>query len=281
MKKIFPLITALALAACERPANIPMEYEGDRIVVNSLVQEDSVVYLRLTRSQPPGAISFPEIANAGVRLTAGNTVLPMQFKTIGGKGYYVSDAKVTAGMRYKVEVTATGLPAVEAADTLPRRPLLREPFAQEGGNRVKVYLSDLPGGDRYRIRLYKARKLDNGSFTPAERRQYRFDPSYNNSFTDLVTETYHEYSLIPDDRFDGKEILVVLQTRQVLVKNEVLLLEVSGLTSASWQYLKSLQLQEANRGNLLVDPTQVFTNVGKGYGIFAGISTAWVEIPVK
>ncbi len=281
MKKIFPLIIAFALAACEKPANIPMEYEGDRIVVNSLVQEDSVVYLRLTRSQPPGAIVFPEVANAGVKLTAGTTVMAMQFRTIGGKGYYVSDAKVTAGMRYKVEVTAAGLPSVEAEDTLPRKPLLREPFAQEGGNRVKVYLSDLPGGDRYRIRLYKARKLDSGSFAPAERRQYRFDPSYNNSFTDLVTETYHEYSLIPDERFDGKEILVVLQTRQVLVKDEVLLLEVSGLTSASWQYLKSLQLQEANRGNLLVDPTQVFSNVGKGYGIFAGISTAWVEIPVK
>ncbi len=54
MKKIVYLLAIAALPACEKAANIPVAYEGDRIVVNSLVQEDSVVYLRLTRSQPPG-----------------------------------------------------------------------------------------------------------------------------------------------------------------------------------------------------------------------------------
>lgn len=281
MKKICAILGIAALAACEKPANIPVPYEGDRIVVNSLMQEDSVIYMRITRSQPPSATVFPEITNATVKLTAGDVPMVLQRQVINGRGYYVTDTKVAAGLRYKVEVSASGLTTVEAEDTLPRQPLLREPFAQAGGNRVKVYLTDQPGTDRYRIRLYKARKLADGRMVPGERREYRFDPSYNNSFTDLLTETYHEYSLIPDERFDGREILVVLQTRQVLVKDEVLLLEVTGLTSASWQYLKSLQLQDAARDNVLIDPATVFSNVGKGYGIFAGVSAAWVEIPIK
>ncbi|WP_341838167.1 DUF4249 domain-containing protein [Chitinophaga pollutisoli] len=281
MKKIFLFIAIAALAACERSADISVEYEGDRIVVNSLMQEDSVVYLRLTRSQPPGATTFPEIRNAAIRLMAGDAPMDLQYQEIGGKGYYVSATKVAAGVKYQLEVSAAGLPAVTAEDTLPRRPLLREPFAQEGGNRVKVYLSDMPGPDRYRIRLYKAKKLGDGRYVPAERRGYRFDPSYNNSFTDMITETYHESSLIPDERFDGREILVVFQTRQVLVKDEVLLLEVTGLTSASWQYLKSLELQETVNGNFLGEPASVYTNVGKGYGIFAGVSVTYLEIPVK
>ncbi|WP_341842774.1 hypothetical protein [Chitinophaga caseinilytica] len=53
MKKAAYLLAITALAACEQSADIPVPYEGDRIVVNSLVQEDSVIYLRLTRSQPP------------------------------------------------------------------------------------------------------------------------------------------------------------------------------------------------------------------------------------
>lgn len=281
MKKSVLILAAAALAACEKAADIPVAYEGDRIVVNSLVQEDSVLYLRLTRSQPPGASTFPEITGAAVKLTAGSETIPLAYRKINEKGYYVSAKTMVTGVRYKVEVSAAGLPAVEATDTLPRRPLLREPFAQKGGNRVKVYLSDLPGADRYRIRLYTATQLADGRYVAKERKYYRFDPSYNNSFTDLITETYHDYALIPDERFDGKEILVVLQTRQVLAEGEVLLLEVNGLTNASWQYLKSIELQKTSTDNVLMDPATVFSNVDKGYGIFAGLSSAWVEIPVK
>jgi len=281
MKKAAYLLAIVALAACEQSADIPVPYEGDRIVVNSLVQEDSVIYLRLTRSQPPGATTFPEIKNATIKLTAGNAPVAMQFREINGKGYYVSSTTVATGKPYRIEVAAGGLPAVKAEDTLPRRPRLHDPFAQAGGNRVKVYLNDLPGIDRYRIRLFAAKKGTDGRYVPVSRKEYRFDPSYNNNFTDLITETYHEYSLIPDERFDGRDILVVLQTRQVLVKDEVLLLEVTGLTSASWQYLKSIQLQSSGDGNLFVDPTIVFSNVDKGYGIFAGVSSAWLEIPIK
>ncbi len=215
-----------------------------------------------------------------MKLTAGDASVPLSYRLINGKGYYVSDKTAEAGLRYKVEVSAAGLATVEASDTLPRRPSMREPFAQQGGNRVKVYLSDLPGTDRYRFRLYKAARLADGRYVPAERKMYRFDPSYNNSFTDMITETYHDYSLIPDDRFDGREILIVLQTRQVLAEGEVLLLEVAGLTNASWQYLRSAERQQNNTGSILMDPASVFSNVAKGYGIFGGVSSAWIEIPV-
>lgn len=275
------LVLCVLLTACEKKVEMDVPYDGDKLVVNSFIQPDSVVYLRITRSQPPGSSSFPEVPGAAVELKAGNEVLPLRWDVINGKGYFVSTKPAKAGVEYNISVSASGLDTVTAKDTLPRKPLLAEPFAQGGGNRIKFVLKDLPGADFYRFRLFKGTKNSSGEIIPGERRLYRFDPSYNNSFTDMVTQNYLESTLIPDERFDGREITIVMQTKDVNVKKEILLLEVTGLTRSSWLYLKTLELQAANDGNLLVDPSKVYTNVVKGYGILGGVNAARLTVEVK
>lgn len=279
--KWYSIIFCVIFSACEKTVELDIPYEGDKLVVNSFIQPDSVVYLRITRSQPPGGSEFPEVPGAKVELKAGAEILPVQWHIIGGKGYYVSTRPAKSGVEYNISVSAAGLDTVTAKDTLPRKPLLAEPFAQAGGNRVKFVMKDMPGVDYYRFRLYKGAKNGNGETIPAERRLYRFDPSYNNSFTDMLTENYLESTLIADDRFDGRELTIVMQTKDVNVKDEILLLEVTGLSRSSWLYLKTLELQAANQGNILVDPSKVYTNVVKGYGILGGVNAARLEVTVK
>ncbi len=274
------LIFSLA-AACEKQVNIPIPYDGDKIVVNGLLQPDSLLYIRITRSQPPGASVFPEIADAGVEVKAGGQWLPVQRQEIGGKGYFVSLAPVAAHLSYSITVTAPGLDTAHAADTLPRRPFLREPFAQAGGNRVKFLLKDLPGKDFYRFRLFSGEKNAAGVVVPVKRLRYRFDPSYNNSFTDLITNNYLESTLIPDERFDGRETTIVMQTEEMNKAGDYLLLEVTGLTYDTWHYMKTLEVQNANEGNLLVEQNRVHSNVNGGYGIFGGLHAAYLEIAIK
>lgn len=263
--------------ACEKPVNIPVPYDGDKIVVNTLLQPDSLLYLRVTRSQPPGASVFPEIPGAAVSLKAGNVSIPVSWQQIGGKGYFVSASPVQYGLRYSLEVSAAGLDTVYATDTLPRAPLLSAPFAQAGGSRVRFVLRDLPGSDFYRFRLFHA----NSNFVPEKRARYRFDPSYNNSFTDLISDRFLEYTLISDERFEGREITVVMQTEELNKAGGYLLLEVTGLTHAAWLYLKTLELQSSTNNNPLVEPGSVYSNVLNGYGIMAGINSALLPIEVK
>ncbi|RPE12879.1 DUF4249 domain-containing protein [Chitinophaga lutea] len=282
MKKTAAFISAiLLLAACEKSVHIPIPYDGDKIVVNSLMQPDSVLYIRVTRSQPPGATSFPAIRDAGVTVKAGDLEVPLQWQEIGGKGYFVSTQPVSAALRYTIQVAADGLDTVRAADTLPRRPVLADPFAQVQGNRVKFTLKDVRGKDFYRFRLYAGEMNAAGRIVPVKRLRYRFDPSYNNSFTDLITNNYLESTLIPDERFDGHNIAVVMQTERVSQPGDFLVLEVTGLTWHSWQYLKTLELQNANEGNLLVEQNRVHTNVAGGYGIFGGVNAAHLNIEIK
>ncbi|RPD39248.1 DUF4249 domain-containing protein [Chitinophaga barathri] len=275
------IIFSLLFAACEKTVELDIPYEGDKLVLNSFVQPDSVIYLRITRSQPPGGSEFPEVPGAVIALKAGTETLPTQWSIIGGKGYFVSVRPAKPGVEYNISVSAPGLDTITAKDTLPRRPLLSGPFAQGGGNRIKFVMQDMPGVDYYRFRLYQGIKNANGEVIPSERRLYRFDPSYNNNFTDMLTENYLESTLVPDDRFDGRAITIVMQTKDVNVKDNILLLEVTGLTRSSWLYLKTLELQTFNQGNLLVDPSKVYSNVVKGYGILGGVNTARLTVEVK
>jgi hypothetical protein len=178
-------------------------------------------------------------------------------------------------------VNAPGLDTVRAADVLPRRPAVVEPFAQAGGNRVKFLLKDLPGKDFYRFRLFAGEMTAANVAVPVKRLRYRFDPSYNNSFTDLITNNYLESSLVPDERFDGRETTIVMQTEQVNQPGDVLILEVTGLSYHTWQYLKTLEMQHADEGNILVEQTRVHSNIAGGYGIFGGLNAAHLSIAIK
>lgn len=276
------LFLVIGAAACEKKVEIDVPYAGDKIVVNSFIQPDSVIYLRITRSQPPGASSFPEIPDADISFTAGNVNIPLQWQVINGKGYFVSQVPAPQNVLYNIKVMATGLDTVTASDTLPRQPALSQPFAQAGGNRVKFMLKDKKGWDAYQFRLYKGvMNTATGKVVLSERLQYRFDPSYNNNFTDLVTENYQENNFITDERFDGQEITVVMQTRNVNVKGEYIILEVTGLTQDAFKYYKTLELQTTNDGNPLVDLNRVHTNINRGYGIMAGVNAGRLELEIK
>lgn len=281
MKK-WMLLLLIGAAACEKKVDIDVPYAGDKIVVNAFIQPDSAIYLRITRSQPPGASSFPEIPGADISFTAGNVNIPLQWQVINGKGYFVSQVPAPENVLYNIKVIAAGLDTATAHDTLPRKPLISQPFAQAGGNRVKFDLKDIKGWDAYQFRLYKGvMSATTNKIVLSERLQYRFDPSYNNNFTDLITENYREVNFISDERFDGKEITVVMQTKNVNVKGEYIILEVTALTQDAFKYHKTMELQTLNDGNPLVDLNRVHTNINKGYGIMAGINAARLELEIK
>ncbi|WP_074242373.1 DUF4249 domain-containing protein [Chitinophaga niabensis] len=279
--KRWMLLLMVAATACEKVVEMEVPYDGDRIVVNSFIQPDSAVYIRVTRSQPPGGTVFPEIPDADISLMAGSTKLPLQWQVINGKGYFVSQTPAPKNVEYNIKVSAAGLDTVTAKDTLPRQPLISQPFGQAGGNRVKFVLKDLPGWDAYQFRLYKGVMSASNQVVLSERLLYRFDPSYNNNFTDLIAENYREVNFIADQRFDGNEITVVMQTKNVNIKGEYLILEVTGLTQDAFKYYKTLELQTTNDGNPLVDLNKVHSNVSKGYGILAGVNAARLQLEIK
>jgi hypothetical protein len=273
--------------ACEKRANVELPYEGDKIVVNTFIQADSPVYIRVTQSQPATVLNdlaFRELSQAQVTLLEnGQQFAPLNWQVIGGRGYFVSDIPARPGKRYTVNVSATGLTAVDGSDTIPSQPSIRDLFARKTGNSVRFILADA-GREKnyYRVRIYRADTV-NGVLSPSEKLEFRVDPSLSNNFGDLMSDSYYRDVLINDDRINGKALQLVLQTRSD-VNFDHLIAEVCALTEGGYKYFRSVNSQTENgqdSANVLGQAIKVYSNVQNGYGIVAGMYAKRISCKVE
>lgn len=283
MKKyfIYGMLLAGGLTACEERVNITLPYEGDKIVVNSLMQPDSVVYVRVTRSVPSNVYDdsgFEEIGNAVVTMEQDGTVMsPLQQQVIKGRTYFVTKEKVETGKRYTVRASASGMTPVSANDTLPPAPAAKDAAAQHSSNRVRFSLQDRPGAkDYYRIRLFAY----GPDMQPDTMRAFRLDPAFNNNLIEVITNTGSTSLIMDDSRFDGKQVTFVLETEHPINATHMMV-EVSALTTDAYRYFRTANAQLNNNGVLVTEPVIVFTNVSNGYGIVAGINSKRLVFKVE
>ncbi|GAA0525978.1 DUF4249 domain-containing protein [Chitinophaga japonensis] len=281
-------LTLLMLSvACRQDADLHLPYEGDRIVVNTFIQADSPVYIRVTRSEPVAVLDdlqFDELPDAQVALLEnGAPFAPLHWQQINGRGYFVSELPARPGQRYTVTATATGLTPVSGSDSLPAEPVVHSLSALRTANSIRFILEDPAAATNYyRIRLYKADSVD-GVIQPYQKIDFRLDPAYNNNFADIVSDSYYKDVVIHDERIAGKEVLLVLQTQQQ-VNYDYVVAEVAGLSESGYRYLQSLNNQVENgqdSTNILGQPIKVYTNIENGYGIVAGLHARRIHCRVR
>lgn len=278
MDKVYFFVGAILLAgflqACEKRENVTLLYEGNKIVVNTLIQPDSVIYTRITRSVPSNVLidgTNTDINGASVQLLEDGVPLASpEVQTIKGTPYYVSGTKAVLGKRYEVRVAVPGMQAVTAMDTLPGAPLAGAAAAQVNSNRIRFTLKDCPTANNYyRIRIY----ISNPDGSEGNFAQFRLDPAFNNNLVDFFTQGASSSLIMSDERFNGKEINFVLQTNNPIAATTQITLEVSALTYNTYQYLNTLTTQLRSGEAVISQPVRVFTNVANGYGIVGGINT--------
>jgi hypothetical protein len=281
---VYTLGLVFMLAACERQAPINVPYEGDKIVLNTFIQPDSPVYIRVTKSEPVAAqeLDFKELEQAQVSLLGnGEPFAKLRRQVINGRGYFVSDRLARQGLRYTVTAAATGLTAVSASDTIPPQPAISDLYAQKDGNQIRFTLKDPGASSYYRIRVYRADSSGGALHIPRDTPQleYRLDPSFNDSFADIIRNAYYRDIVIDNQRIAGKTVAFLLQTRY-MISSKYLMLEVSSLTQGAFRYLRTRDAQQAD-SIALGPPVKVYSNVENGYGIVAGINTKRISVKVK
>ncbi|TWF45376.1 uncharacterized protein DUF4249 [Chitinophaga polysaccharea] len=278
MNKIYFFVGAILLVcflqACEKRENVTLLYEGNKIVVNTLIQPDSVIYTRVTRSVPSNVLidgNNTDVSGASVQLLEDGVPLASpEVQTIKGMSYYVSGSKAVLGKRYEVRVAVPGMQAVTAMDTLPAAPLASAAAAQINSNRIRFTLKDCPTANNYyRIRIY----ISNPDGSDGSFAQFRLDPAFNNNLVDFFAQGASSSLIMSDERFNGKEVNFVLQTNNPIAATTQITLEVSALTYNTYQYLNTLTTQLRSGEAVISQPVRVFTNVANGYGIVGGINT--------
>lgn len=270
---VYGILLMTLLTACEERVNIQLKYEGDKIVINSLLQPDSVAYIRITRSVPANVYDeggFAEIGNAQVSLLQnGIPMSPLQKQTIKGRTYFVSQEKVSNGNVYTVNAAADGLTPVSGQDTLPPAPAASDAAGQRYNTRIVFSLKDRAGVPDY----YKVRVLAYGPDNqPDTIRNFRLDPAFNNNLIDVIANTHASSLIMNDTRFDGKSVNFVLETERPIYTTRMMV-EVSSLTCGGYKYFLTADAQVQSGGILISEPVTVYTNVRNGYGIVAGINS--------
>jgi hypothetical protein len=286
MRKLLIIITTLLSVSCVKESRIEIPYSGDKIVLNSLVQPDSLIYIRVTSSKQVtenGSLQFVELDAADVTIWEDGVKLARpEWKVINGLGYYATAAVAKQGRSYAIQVASEGLTTVFAGDSTPVRPLISDGYAQRSLNRVKFTLhEDGRTKNYYRMRLFNADTA--GGVLVANRKdtvRFRLDPALNIDLPELITNEYKGEYIISDDNINGKTLQFVLQTEKE-VKSQQIMIELSALTPAAWRYMQSSSSLRLSDGSFSLDPENVYSNVDNGYGIVAGVNAARLGFTVE
>ncbi|RFM34556.1 DUF4249 domain-containing protein [Chitinophaga silvisoli] len=284
MRKLLICLSIIILTACVKESRIEIPYAGDKIVVNSLIQPDSLIYIRVTGSKKVTEYSFDPLDSATVVLQENGITLPTPtYQLINGYGYFVSQSVAKTGSHYAIQVANKGLTAVSGSDSTPMRAHISNAYAQRGLNRVRFTLQeDGSTINYYRLRIFTAVE-SNGNWVidKTDTIHFRLDPALNNDLPDIITNDYKSESIMTDENFNGKTIQFVLQTKKE-VSSSHMIIELSALTPAAWKYFQSTYTQRLNDSqDFSLDPENAYSNVENGYGIIAGVNAARLLFTVE
>ena len=277
----YVVLLVIACTGCEKESKIKIPYDGDKIVVNSFIQPDSLIYIRVTKSKPVreyGNLQFPELSNAIVTIFENGVALPApHWQVINGRGYFVSESVAGAGKHYSISATAQEFDDVNASDSTPMRPVITNLVVQRAINRIRFTLSDNAAQNNYyRIRFFYADSI-NGVLVKNKKDMFRsrLDPAFGDNFIDIINGDYYNEILISDERINGKDFEFVMQTEIQMQKDANLIIEVSGLSKGAYKFLLATQTQrQDDETDFTLDPVIIYSNVQNGYGIVAGVNAS-------
>ena len=272
--------------SCEKEVKIDLPYEGNKIVVNSFIMKDSLVYARLTNSsQLASSNNFPIPSGAKIDLYENDVFKEtLTKKNIYGREYFASVSKAIGGKKYALKASATGLDNAEGSDTIPQKASFTPvEFKQTNtGNEEKaklvININD-PAGQKnyYRLRLYGAdtNRQSTGPRLIVNKHYYHYfkvdNLASNNNF-DIFGDYEYWQIYFTDDEFDGRNVSLTVNLGYFSSSMMYIAPELVHLSRDSYRYLQSRDNQFNNEDNPFTEAVVVYNNIRGGYGIVGGMA---------
>lgn len=290
----------------ERPVEYEVQSGQPRLVVNSLFEQDSLWRIEVSNTAGPGDDNkIVTLKHARVQLFENGVRLrDIQVDSSEARPWYVDDGQVVEskifyhktqtsrgrlGYNYEVRVTYPGYPDVSATSHIPGVQRLRHVTVRTSGDEVYDgrtmspvrFAIDDDGADNYYA--IEVVVQQDGDALPARTDFYSKDKVFGenlayNPYSDgpydggefYYTEAGVYFS---NDKFRGKdrEFLVYVDSK-FLEPNASLKIRVLNLSADYFKFATTFQRARFNANIPFAEPTQVFSNVTDGLGIFAGYS---------
>jgi hypothetical protein len=280
IRTILFILFVLTISSCEKYINVPIPEESNKLVLNLLMNKDSLMMATVTLSgRLSGATNLPDVTNATVKLyeneTFKETLTPyLRFNRF----YFRSSTLPKSGYTYRLTAEAPGYGEVSGSDYIPDTVKIGElkmTVAQMNSWQTKttisVQLHDDPAVQNYyRIRVYQVNEwVDANGNGGSQKLQQYFESEeanlgiFNNaSDTDFYTT---------DALFNGRSPRFIFKINTDS-KFKKMLVEVSSLTYDSYNYLNSAFMAREKNEDAFSEKVIVYNNIKNGLGIVGGVA---------
>ncbi|AOM80096.1 DUF4249 domain-containing protein [Pedobacter steynii] len=269
----------VSLSSCEKKIDIPLPQGAEQLVLNALMNKDSIIYVRLTKLNPGLSVNFKEEQAKEVRLYENGVFKETLFKEErNGRLFYRSTINAVEGFSYKIEAEmAEG--KLEGEDIIPgsvsvRPGKLSHETDNEGNEQTKLQFSLTDQANTrnyYRFRVFQLHTSNNdpllNSFSVDGKTELGSDLTLNTEYTAFFTD---------DELFDAQDMSYTLSLNYTTVDSAIV--EITALSEASYKYLKSSYNAVENAGNPFVEPSSIFSNIQNGLGIVGGLCVKRIVI---
>ena len=271
----------ISFASCkQKEINIELPFDSSKVTLNSIIEKDSLVYVRLTKTLP--ALSnhntFEEIKNAKVDLYE-NEVLKetLKEKTINGKNYYTSSLQAKQGNRYTLK--ANGIfSSLQTSSLIPSAPeVLSFNMVEASYSRYNMHLKikDEKGVKNYfMIRVYSHAGSSNYSgYTNFIIENIK--KKTGGIFDDFKEPDPESLQIFTDEDFADKDEFTLILSDFSAENNYTL--EFSNISEDYYRYLETLELQKQTESDPLREKVIIYSNIQGGLGILGAKSTTYVS----
>lgn len=291
MNKIWIILaglTTLLVVSCRKEIEYKGEAEDPLVVVNCIMQADSVVKVHVERSRffldAQGSPSDFWITDATVTVTVGSSGQVYVQSTSDAEGNYVFPITAVGGESYVVSVSHPDYPTVSSITAVPVQVAITavdtSSYVDLEGVRIMkatVNWNDAPGKDYYVLKAsFKEMSSGNvflsqplASLDPGLDDLSASEPGGESSYS------YYSDLFFTDEFFDGQNKTMEVRISQgfVQLNNDLRLqLHLYRCNEETYKYLITSRKFQYADGDIFSEPAKVFTNITNGYGIFGAMT---------
>lgn len=288
--RVIPILALFFIVlSCKKEINIDIDQKEDLYVMNSIITNDSVMVVQLSKSISilSNNNEYPIIDNATVKAYDLNG---QEFLfTHSSNGIYTSTQVCSANNSYTLKAQINSDLTLTANTTIPELVSLDEVDTSlvenlEYGYETNAFIlkfKDKAGQDFYSVKILK------------ESMNYIYDSAYYNiidsvpyleplniwvlepSLTKDNQINFNQYTTFFDDQaFDGQNAKIIISSNENSMFNDKTYhIYFSHLSRDTYLYFKGLSNQNKTQGDPFAVPALMYDNIENGVGIFGGQAT--------
>jgi len=280
---LLPVVFILLITSCQKNVSIDVGQIKPRLVVNSILDKDSLIRVQLSKSKSmmDSLQSIDKINDASIKIFEDNILL--QILTKGINGLYSSTIKPKIASDYRLEIDNTIFGHVEATTLIPTIPnpisavqtTELTPGSAPQYIKFKIGIHDEGiSPDYYYLRAFLIKK----GFLPGANSKYVMACHIGSDDNIVVVDDKTLNGIMFEDgSYVKSNYELIVYTNYRISADFNLWFELSSITADYYKYLVSSVMQNNAGNNPFAEPVIIKSNIQNGTGIFGAKNSVFIK----